>query len=172
MATACTKTHKHRNTLASLRHAGMFASTPTHVPMALRCVWRPLPSPGRPAAKKGIPMTSSNLKQGRISLTLREDTIRALKLLASLKGTPPSTAAEGLLLSGGLHEAVAAELDAARAGGSKVIPTSIPLQPADIPTGAASPVTSNTSLPHPYPATPISKKVAKVPNDDDDKIPW
>jgi hypothetical protein len=51
-------------------------------------------------------MTITTPDTGRITLTLKADTIKALRLLALLKDESQNDVAEALLIAGGLHSAV------------------------------------------------------------------
>lgn len=66
------------------------------------------------------PITSDT---GRITLTLTSPTIKALKLLAILKGQNQNSVAEDLLIQGGLHDAVDSEWGGGKPENSAVAST-------------------------------------------------
>ena len=103
---------------------------------------------------------------GRITLTLKADTIKALRLLALLKGESQNDVAEALLIAGGLHNAVDNEWSAGKSDQPK--PTApAPIQAAPTP---------------PKPANPRDGWMPEVPKVTDDeevspymkdgKVPW
>lgn len=59
-------------------------------------------------------MSLSRPETGRITLTLTTRTIKALRLLALLKGESQNQVAEDLLIAGGLHNAVNSEWSAGK----------------------------------------------------------
>jgi hypothetical protein len=73
---------------------------------------------------------------GRITLTLKADTIKALRLLALLKDESQNDVAEALLIAGGLHNAVDTEWSAGKSDQptpvtTAPIPQAAPTTPPD-----------------------------------------
>ena len=99
-------------------------------------------------------MTITTPDIGRITLTLKADTIKALRLLALLKDESQNDVAEALLLiAGGLHHAVDTEWSAGQlkpmAAPVQVMPT-----PVTIPQAAPTP---------PKPANPRDGWMPEIP---------
>ena len=119
---------------------------------------------------------------GRITLTLTAHTIKALRLLALLKGESQNDVAEALLIAGGLHNAVDSEWSAGKPEQPK--PTApAPVQVMSTPTPTPKPVTTAAPAPIPQaapappkPASPRDGQMPDVPppptGSADDEIPW
>jgi len=110
---------------------------------------------------------------GRITLTLKADTIKALRLLALLKGESQNDVAEALFIAGGLHKAVDNEWNAGQTKPTATAPVEV--MPVSTPTPQAAPM----------PPKPVSPRdgwmpeIPKVADDDepspymkDGKVPW
>lgn len=125
-------------------------------------------------------MITTAPETGRITLTLKADTIKALRLLALLKDESQNDVAEALLIAGGLHNAVDSEWSAGKVGEPKpvamvpvqVLPTLKPvLTPA--PQEAASISHAVPSLPKP--ATPRGGLMPEIPEINpnlEEEPPW
>jgi len=99
----------------------------------------------------GTTMTITSPDTGRITLTLKADTIKALRLLALLKDETQNDMAEALLIVGGLHSAVDSEWSAGKTKPTatapvhqippmpKPAPTPAPMAPAPIPQATPAP---------------------------------
>lgn len=84
---------------------------------------------------------------GRITLTLKADTIKALRLLALLKGESQNDVAEALLIARGLHNAVDSEWSAGQPKPTPVTtaaPQAAPATPPDYKRGWMPEVTPST----------------------------
>jgi len=92
---------------------------------------------------------------GRITLTLKADTIKALRLLALLKGESQNDVAETLLIAGGLHNAVDCQWNAGKLAEVPVSVPEPPVAPLTIPVFQAAPVPpSPLQKPSAAPAAP------------------
>ena len=111
-------------------------------------------------------MITTTPETGRITLTLKADTIKALRLLALLKDESQNDVAEALLIAGGLHSAVDSEWSAGKPEQPK--PTATAPAPVQV---MPTPVT--TPMP-PKPASPRDGCMPEVPKvaDDDEPSPW
>ena len=113
---------------------------------------------------------------GRITLTLTAHTIKALRLLALLKGESQNDVAEALLIAGGLHSAVDSEWSAGKPEQSKptaAAPVQVTPTPKPVTTAAPAPVPQAAPAP-PKPASPRDGWMPEVPKvtDDSDVSPW
>lgn len=121
---------------------------------------------------------------GRITLTLKADTIKALRLLAILKGESQNDVAEALLIAGGLHHAVDSEWSAGKPDQPKpAAAASVQVMPTPVTTPApqaSAPILQVAPAP-PKPASlrdgqmPEVPKVTKGTESDpylDEEIPW
>ena len=129
-------------------------------------------------------MITTTPETGRITLTLTAHTIKALRLLALLKGESQNDVAEALLIAGGLHSAVDSEWSAGKPDQPKPTATApAPVQVMPTPTPAPqAPAPIPQATPAPKPASSRDGWMPEVPKDADDeepspymkdgKVPW
>lgn len=127
-------------------------------------------------------MTTTTPDTGRITLTLTAHTIKALRLLALLKGESQNDVAEALLIAGGLHSAVDSEWSAGKSEPTKPTatapaPVQVPAapkpEPTSIPVMATAPVHQvPTAPPKPAPARIAMMPDVLPPIPTDGDIPW
>ena len=127
-------------------------------------------------------MITTTPETGRITLTLKADTIKALRLLALLKDESQNDVAEALLIDGGLHSAVDSEWSAGQTKPTATAPVQVMPAPVTTPTPAPlAPAPIPLAPPAPKPVSPRDGWMPEIPKVTDDTevspylkddVPW
>jgi hypothetical protein len=98
---------------------------------------------------------------GRMSLTLTEQSARAIRLLATLRGTTQNTIAEEFLITGGLHVAMDAEFMKAMPEPTPQGTASQPVTPANPPKDT-EPASTMEQIDATQPTKPLAAPLTKL----------